>query len=151
MIIFKNLAELKAAEGQDLGTTEWLTITQEMINDFAKATHDFQWIHIDPEAAKQSPFGGTIAHGFLTISLASKFIWELFKVENVKMAVNYGLNKVRFMGVVPSGGRVRMNAILKKVGDYQENGVKAEFTISFELEGSKKPVCIAEWIALQFE
>ena len=151
MLIFKNLTELKAAKGQDLGTSEWLTITQEMINDFAKATLDFQWIHLDVEKAKQSPFSGTIAHGFLTVSLASKFIAELFKVQSVNMGINYGLNKVRFMGVVPSGARVRMKAVVKSIEDFQANGVKLEVATTFEMQGSKKPVCIAEWIILQFE
>ena len=151
MLVFKNLNELKAAQGRDLGTTDWLTVTQEMINDFAKSTLDFQWIHLDAEKAKASPFGGTIAHGFLTISLASKFVAELFRVETVKMGINYGLNKVRFTGTVPSGARIRMKGVLKSVEDFPNTGIKAEILLTFEIENQAKPVCLAEWVILQFE
>lgn len=152
MKTFQNLAELKAAVGQEMGTTPWLTVTQEMINDFAKATLDFQWIHLDVEKAKKySPFGGPIAHGFLTLSLAPKFMADLFVVQSVKMGVNYGANKVRFTDAVPSGASVRMTATLKGVEDFPNNGLKVEMTCVFEREGSEKPVCIAELVSLMFE
>lgn len=152
MKTFQNLAELKAAVGQEMGTTPWLTVTQEMINDFAKATLDFQWIHLDVEKAKKySPFGGPIAHGFLTLSLAPKFMADLFVVQSVKMGVNYGANKVRFTDAVPSGSSVRMTATLKGVEDFPNNGLKIEMTCVFEREGSEKPVCIAELVSLMFE
>ena len=152
MKTFKNLAELKAAVGQEMGTTPWLTVTQEMINDFAKATLDFQWIHLDVEKAKKhSPFGGPIAHGFLTLSLAPKFMADLFEVESVKMGVNYGANKIRFTDAVPSGASVRMTATLKGVEDFPNNGVKVEMVCVFEREGSDKPVCVAELLSLMFE
>jgi acyl dehydratase len=149
---FQNLSALKAAIGQDLGTSQWLTVSQEMINDFAKATLDFQWIHLDVERAKrESPFGGPIAHGFLTLSLAPKFMAELVAVESVKMGVNYGTNKVRFTGSVPAGANVRMTATLKDVKDYPNNGAMVEIAATFELENSSKPVCVAELISLMFE
>ena len=149
---FQNLTELKAAIGQDLGTSQWLTVSQEMINDFAKATLDFQWIHLDVERAKrESPFKGPIAHGFLTLSLAPKFMAELVDVTSVKMGVNYGTNKVRFTGSVPSGSNVRMKATLKDVKDYPNNGAMVEIVATFELENASKPVCVAELISLMFE
>lgn len=152
MTSFENLSALKAAVGQDLGTTPWLTVTQGMINDFAKATLDFQWIHIDIEMArKHSPFGGPIAHGFLTLSLAPKFMADLFRVNSVKMGVNYGTNKVRFTDAVPSGAHVRMKASIKSVEDFPGNGVKVEMSCIFEREGTTKPVCIAELVSLMFE
>ncbi|TAG75117.1 MAG: MaoC family dehydratase, partial [Runella slithyformis] len=111
MKIFANLTALKAELGQELGSTPYLTVTQEMINDFAKATLDFQWIHVDVEMAKQhSPFKTPVAHGFLTLSLAPKFMSDLFQVTSVKMGVNYGANKIRFTSAVPAGSNVRMRA-----------------------------------------
>lgn len=152
MLTFENLAGLKAALGQQLGTTPYIEITQEMINDFAKATLDFQWIHTNPEMAKQfSPFGTTIAHGFLTLSLAPKFMADLFVVKSVKMGVNYGTNKVRFTDTVPVGSKVRMSAVLTGVEDFPNNGVKIEIKATFEREGSPKPVCVAELLSLFFE
>ena len=151
MRVFKNLTALKAAVGTDFGATDYLTVTQEMIDDFARATLDFQWIHTDPDRARQTPFGGTIAHGFLTLSLASKLLGELFTVESTTMGMNYGLNRVRFTGVVPSGGQVRMRATLFSAEDFPNGGLKAEVATTFELAGATKPVCIAEWVILQFE
>ena len=113
-IIFKNITELKDFKGKELGISNWQTLSQEMINDFAKATFDDQWIHVNEEMAKQfSPFGKTIAHGFLSLSLSPKFMYEMFKVESARMGLNYGTNKVRFISPVPSGSRVRMKAVLK--------------------------------------
>ncbi|MEM6804572.1 MAG: MaoC family dehydratase [Bacteroidota bacterium] len=149
---FKNLAELNTVIGKEIGPSEWVTVTQEMINSFAVATLDNQWIHTDIEKAKaHSPFGEPIAHGFLSLSLISHFVGELIHVESAKMGVNYGLNKVRFTSHVPSGAKVRMKATLGAVEPYAENGVKMTINGIMELEGSDKPVCIAEFIALTFE
>lgn len=150
--VFKNIAALKSHKGKELGTSSWQEITQEMINDFAKSTLDFQWIHVDLEKAKQfSPFGKTIAHGLLTLSLSPKFTYELFKVESAKMGLNYGTNKVRFISPVPSGSRVRMKAILKDVEDMQPAGAKLTIEATFELEGSQKPACVAELLSVIYE
>lgn len=152
MLSFDNLATFRAHVGQELGTSEWVTITQEMVNDFAKATGDNQWIHVNTEmAAKYSPFKTTIAHGFLTLSLAPKFMYELYQVKSAKMGLNYGTNKVRFTSPVPTGSRVRMHATLKEVEDQQPNGIKSTVALLFELEGSEKPACVAEMISLMFE
>ncbi|WP_428655231.1 MaoC family dehydratase [Runella sp.] len=152
MLTFDNLAAFRAHVGQPLGTSEWVTITQEMVNDFAKATGDHQWIHVNIEmAAKFSPFKTTIAHGFLTLSFAPKFMYEMYQVKSVKMGLNYGTNKVRFTSPVPTGSRVRMIATLKEVEDQQPNGIKSVVDAVFELEGSAKPACVAELITLMFE
>ncbi len=151
MIIFKNLAEIKASEGKFLGTTEWRVITQKMIDDFANATLDFQWIHVDAERAEQTPVGSTIAHGFLTLSLAAKFLEELLNIVSVKMAINYGLNKVRFINVVPVNARLQMSATIKSVEDFADNGVKITIDAVIHIEGQTKPACVLEWIVVQFE
>ncbi len=151
MLVFKDLAALKAHVGKSLGTSSWQTLSQEKINDFAKATLDDQWIHVDLEKAKLSPFGGTIAHGFLSLSLSPKFMYELFKVESAQMGLNYGTNKVRFISPVPSGSRVRMKATLKEVEEMQPSGAKLIIDAVFELEGSQKPACVAELLSVIYE
>lgn len=144
MKVFKSLDELKALVGQEVGVTEWEEVTQEQINMFAEATGDHQWIHVDIEKAKQfSPFGGPIAHGFLTLSLGPKLMDKLYKVEGLKMGVNYGLNKVRFPSPVPSGAKVRMRATLDEMTDVT-GGMQAQMTLTFEVEGGEKPVCVAQ-------
>ena len=151
MKIFKNLEDLKTQIGQEIGTTPYLTVTQEMINDFAKATLDFQWIHIDVEMAKKfSPFKTPVAHGFLTLSLAPKFMSDLFSVASVKMGVNYGANKIRFTSAVPSGSNVRMKGTLQEVEDVP-NGIKIVMNCIFEIENQTKPACIAELISVLYE
>lgn len=150
-IVFENIAQLKSFKGQSLGTSDWQEITQEMINDFANATHDKQWIHVDTEKAKHSPFGKTIAHGLLTLSLSPKFIYELFEVKSAKMGLNYGCNKVRFISPVPVGSQVRMSAILKDIEDTSPNGLKLFIDAVFELEGQDKPACVAELISVIYE
>ena len=151
MKTFQNLAELKTQIGQEIGTTPYLTVTQEMINDFAKATLDFQWIHIDVEMAKKfSPFKTPVAHGFLTLSLAPKFMADLFSVASVKMGVNYGANKIRFTSAVPSGSNVRMKGTLQEVEDVP-NGIKIVMNCIFEIENQAKPACIAELISVLYE
>ncbi len=151
MLIFDNLAAFEAHVGQELGTSDWVTITQEMVNTFAEATGDHQWIHVDIEKAKQfSPFKTTIAHGFLTLSLSPKFMYEMYEVKTVKMGLNYGTNKVRFTSPVPTGSRVRMKATLKEVA-IQAPGYRSVVEAIFEREGAEKPVCIAELVTLMFE
>ncbi len=150
MTIFKDFTELKANVGRDLEPTPYITVTQEMINTFADSTLDNQWIHTDVEKAKAGPFKTPIAHGFLVLSLASKFASQLFAIEGIKMGINYGLNKVRFTGVVPVNSRVRLNAKLKSVEDYGSNGVKIEIDGLMEIEGATKPVVVLEWVVLQF-
>jgi acyl dehydratase len=149
---FDTLADFKAQVGQPLGSSSWVHITQEMINDFAHATGDHQWIHVDIEkAAMFSPFKTTIAHGFLTLSLAPKLVEEIYSVNSVKMGVNYGANKIRFTAPVPSGSKVRLTASLKEVREQQPNGIQATVECVFEIEGAQKPACIAEWLMLMFE
>ncbi len=150
---FNNIADLQAAIGQDLPPSEWMTVTQEMINAFADATHDHQWIHIDVEKAKaHSPFKTPIAHGFLSLSLLSHLIGSVVHVKSAKMGINYGLNKVRFTSPVPVNGRVRLNNLkLIKTDPYGDNGARNVWACIIELEGSEKPACIAEFVSLIFE
>ncbi len=149
-VIFHQLDALKSFKGRVLGVSDWLVVSQEMINDFAKATLDAQWIHIDEERAKkESPFGQTIAHGLLTLSLMPQFLYHLLQIDTIKMSVNYGSNKVRFITPVPAGGRIRMKASLKEVEEVG-NGLKLFIDAMVELEGSEKPACIAELISLVY-
>jgi NADPH:quinone reductase len=150
-LIFKNLNALKNHVGKSLGVTAWQPISQEMIDVFAKTTHDEQWIHTDPEKAKLSPFGTTIAHGLLTLSLTPKFVYELFEVQSSTMGINYGMNKVRFLKPVPSEGKLRMRAVLKSVDDFAANGVKVLIEATIELENESKPACIAELVSIIYE
>lgn len=151
-LVLENLSALRAYEGKDLPAGEWIPVTQEMIDDFAKATGDHQWIHTNVEKAqKLSPFKTTIAHGFLSVSLLSKTLGDLVQVQSAKMGVNYGLNKVRFPSPVPSGSRVRLQSRLAAIEPYGENGVKITWGCTLELENSPKPACVAEFISLMFE
>ncbi|GAA4617272.1 p-hydroxycinnamoyl-CoA hydratase [Saccharopolyspora hordei] len=146
------LAELKELEGEPLGTSSWFELPQERINTFADATGDHQWIHVDPERARaESPFGGPIAHGYLTLSLIIPMWAEVLVVDSVTMAVNYGLNKVRFTAPVPAGSRVRLNAALKRVEDLPKGGVQLTVDGQIELEGSDRPAVVAEAIYRFFE
>lgn len=146
------LAELSKLEGESLGVSDWIEVTQERINTFADATGDHQWIHTDPERAKaESPFGGPIAHGYLTLSLIIPMWDEVLKVESVTTAVNYGLNKVRFTNPVPAGGRVRLNAALKTVEELPKGGVQVTVDAKIELEGSERPAVVVEAIYRFFE
>jgi Acyl dehydratase len=135
--------ELKAKVGEELGVSEWHDVTQERINAFAEATEDFQWIHVDAERAKETPFGGTIAHGLYTLSLGPKFSYAMFSLEGFTFGLNYGYDKVRFPAPVPVGSRVRMRATLAKVDDVP-GGLQITITLTFEVEGADKPVCVAE-------
>ena len=143
MKIFKTLAELTAMVGQEVAVSDWITITQEQVNLFAQATGDHQWIHVDVERAKAGPFGGPIAHGFLTLSLLPRFFAEAMVIEESAMGVNYGLNKVRFMAPVPVGSRLRARLTLVSSDPIDNNGVQLVWDMVVEKEGSAKPVCVA--------
>jgi acyl dehydratase len=134
---------LRALVGQDLGTSGWREITQEQIDQFAAATGDHQWIHVDPERAKDGPFGRTIAHGYLSISLAPVLLHEIVDVQGVSLVLNYGINKLRFPAPVPVGSKVRMTARLAEVEDVA-GGVQVVLTTVVEVEGQEKPACVAE-------
>ncbi|MEM8898071.1 MAG: MaoC family dehydratase [Bacteroidota bacterium] len=145
-----NIADLKAYVGKELGISQWTTITQEQINTFAEVTADHQWIHVDIERCKkESPFGKPIAHGFLVLSLASNFAYEAYSVENARMGVNYGLDKVRFTNPTPVDSRIRGRVSLLAYEE-REGGARYKMNIVFELEGSDRPACVAEFIALAF-
>lgn len=141
--VFHNLDELKAAVGKDLGATDWLTITQERIDEFARATGDDQWIHVDPERAAKGPFGATIAHGYLTMSLSNYFLPQLVEVRGISMGVNYGVDKVRFPSPVKVNQRVRGRAQVASVEDVK-GGVQAKIVITIEIDGESKPACVIE-------
>ena len=148
----QNIAELKQWVGKELPPTPWKAITQEMINHFAEATLDFQWIHIDIERAqKESPFGGPIAHGFLSVSLIPKFIAEIVQVQSATMGVNYGVNKIRLPHPVHAGSNLRMHGRIAAVEDYGENGAKITWDCTLELEGIEKPACVGQFLSLIFE
>ncbi|NKY32777.1 MaoC family dehydratase [Nocardia speluncae] len=147
-----NLGELDALAGSSLGTSAWFTVDQNRIQTFADATDDQQWIHTDPErAAAESPFGGPIAHGYLTLSLIIPMWDEILTVDSVTMAVNYGLNKVRFTNPVPAGSRIRLNAGLKSVETLPKNGVQVVIDGKIEIENTERPAVIAEAIYRFFE
>ncbi|WP_063034791.1 p-hydroxycinnamoyl-CoA hydratase [Nocardia grenadensis] len=146
------LAELAALEGQSLGTSSWIQIPQQRIDTFADATDDHQWIHVDPERAEaESPFGGPIAHGYLTLSLIIPMWDEVLKIDSVTMAVNYGLNKVRFTNPVPANGRVRLQATLKKAEELPKNGLQVTVDALIELEGAERPAVVVEAVYRFFE
>ena len=145
-----NVRELEGRIGQEVGVSPWVEVTQERIDVFAKAIDDPQWIHVDPERAKHSPFGTTIAHGFLTLSLLSKFIESTFSFADRKMGVNYGLNRVRFTAPLPSGSRVRARFKLLQYEKIDGNGVQVTWEVTVEREGSDKPVLVAEWLGRSY-
>jgi acyl dehydratase len=144
--VFASVEELRAAVGEELGTTDWLEIDQPRIDQFAEATGDHQWIHVDPEKAAKGPFGTTIAHGYLTLSLISSLTPQLMRVEGVRMGVNYGVNKVRFPAPVPVGSRLRATGRIVEVSE-AGGGVQLVTAITIEREGGEKPVCVAETVA----
>ncbi|MEO5876374.1 MAG: MaoC family dehydratase [Streptosporangiaceae bacterium] len=148
MRIFADLKEFAAAAGEHLGYSEWQEITQEQVNKFADATGDHQWIHVDPErAAKEGPFGGTIAHGYLTLSLMTSHVFQIFAVENLTMVVNFGLNRVRFHTPVPVGAKVRAGATLIDLKP-SPAGKLGTMKVAIELEGQRRPACTIEGLAL---
>ena len=147
MRVFADIEELRSATGQVLGESDWVTVSQEMIDRFAEATGDFQWIHVDRERARQSPLGNTIAHGFLTLSLVPQMIYSVYRVEKVGASLNYGSNKVRFTQPVPSGSRVRGSIKLLKVEDLAR-GTRVTTEATLRLDSSERPACIAELVAV---
>ncbi|MDB5847412.1 MAG: dehydratase [Rhodoferax sp.] len=149
MKTFKTLPELTACVGQEVAVSDWTTVTQAQINRFADATHDHQWIHVDEARAQAGPFGATIAHGFLTLSLLPLF-FESVQVTEAGMAVNYGLNKVRFMAPVRVGSRLRGRLKLLQCEAIARDGVQLTWEVTVELEGSEKPACVAESVVRQY-
>jgi acyl dehydratase len=143
MRVFNGVEELRAAVGTVIGTGDWITVEQQQIDTFAAATGDHQWIHVDAEKAKDGPFGTTIAHGFLTLSLIPVIGWQIYQVEGVKMTINYGLNKVRFTSPVPVGSKVRGTIELADVSDVS-GGVQVTNKVTIEIEGSERPAVVAE-------
>jgi acyl dehydratase len=144
------LADLPGMVGKHLGHGDWQTIDQEKINQFAEATGDHQWIHVDVERAKEGPFGTTIGHGYLTLSLVPIFVFELLKVDGAKLVVNYGLNKARFPAPVPAGSRVRMGSEVAAV-EPVNGGLQVTLNCTFEIEGQLKPACVAEIVFRYYE
>ena len=147
---FKTLAEMANQVGEELGVSDWMVVTQEMIDKFADATGDHQWIHVDPERAAKGPFGATIAHGFLTLSLLPKLSGDAVKILDQKMGVNYGLNRVRFTAPVRAGSRVRARTTLAAFEPLPNNGAQITTNVVIELEGSEKPACVAEAISRRY-
>lgn len=147
--VFSQPADLLEAVGQHLGYSDWLEIDQQRINLFAEATGDHQWIHVDPERAKDGPFGATIAHGYLTLSLANLFLPQIMEVQNVSMGVNYGCDKVRFPAPVPVGSRVRGGGEVL-TAEAVKGGVQVVVRITVEVQGSDRPACIIDTISRFF-
>ena len=143
------IADLESRIGQEVAVSSWVEITQDRINQFAQATEDFQWIHVDQERARQSPFGGTVAHGFLTLSLLPMLTESSFEIVGRKMGINYGLNRVRFTAPVPAGARIRGRFTLAKL-DQLEGGVQTTWNVVIEREGADKPAMVAETISRHY-
>ena len=150
LAVFEQLADLQPLVGQEIAVSDWITITQERINQFAEATGDHQWIHVDAERAKNSPFKSTVAHGFLTLSLIPCFAEPSIKVRSIKMGINYGLNKVRFTNPVKVDSRLRGRFVLKAF-DPIEGGAQVTMNVTVEIEGQEKPACVAESISRRYE
>ena len=147
---FETPSALLDACGQSLGHSDWLEIDQARIDQFAQATGDHQWIHVDPERAAQGPFGKTIAHGYLTLSLANLFLPQIIRVENTSMGVNYGLNHLRFVTPVPAGSRIRAHFTLNSVEERKPAQITLIWGVSVEIEGQPKPALVAEWLQLRY-
>lgn len=145
-VLIENVEALKSLAGHEFPVTDWLTVTQERIRQFAETTEDRQWIHVDAERARrESPYGATIAHGFLTLSLLSYFVKQAIEVSGVRMGVNYGLNRVRFPSAVRAGSRIRAHVKLERLKE-AEDSVEVTLGILIEAEGAEKPCCVAEWV-----
>ena len=146
--IFESLDALKEMVGQEVAVTDWFTMTQDRVQDFADATLDHQWIHVDVERAKkESPFKTPIAHGFLTLSLLAHFMEDAVSIEQkFSLAVNYGMNKMRFVSPVKVGARIRARFVLAATRDVEPRGLEAQYNATIEVEGSEKPACVAEWL-----
>ena len=150
MKTFETLADLAACVGQEIAVSDWLTITQEQVNQFAQATGDHQWIHVDVEKARAGPFGAPIAHGFLTLSLLPVFLESSFDIRQSGMGVNYGLNRVRFTAPVPVGSRVRGRLTLLAAEPIEHGGLQMTWSVVVEREGAEKPVCVAEALVRRY-
>ena len=150
MRVFETLDELSALVGQEVAVSPWLTVTQEQVNLFAQATGDHQWIHVEVERARAGPFGGTIAHGLLTLSLIPQFFQTAMDIREVGMGINYGLNKVRFTAPVPVGSRLRARLKLLSSEPIDNRGRQMAWEVIIEREGATKPVCVAESIARRY-
>ena len=148
-VVFESPHDLKDAVGTHLGYSEWLSMEQDRVNQFADATEDHQWIHVDVERAKTGPFGATIAHGYLTLSLVSCFLPQILEVRGFEMAVNYGMNKVRFPAPVKVGSRIRGGAEVVSVEE-SKGGILSVVRVTVEIEGEERPACIAETMSLYF-
>ena len=149
MLRIDGIEDLRARVGEELGTSSWHEVSQEEIDAFARVTGDDYWIHVDPDRARSTPFGSTIAHGLLTLSLGPRFSYEIYEVAGVDFGVNYGYGRVRFPAPLPVGSHVRMHAKLTAV-DEVPGGVQVTVTQTFEREGSDKPVCVAESLSRLF-
>jgi len=145
--IFQTPAELSSSIGKHLGHSAWMEVTQQRIQLFADATDDQQWIHVDPERAKQGPFGAPIAHGYLTLSLVNRFLPEIVEVRGISMGVNYGADRIRFPAPVRVGSRIRGGAELIEVENTQDGGVQAKIRVTVEIEGSDRPACVVDTIS----
>jgi acyl dehydratase len=150
MVTVKGIEELRTLVGEELGASSWLEITQDRVNQFADSTGDHQWIHVDPSRAAEGPFGGPIAHGYLTLSLVIPLFGEILKVEGVKMGVNYGLEKVRFPSPVRVGSKIRLVARLVSLDELPGGAVQGVFDFTIEVDGSAKPACVARPIYRYF-
>jgi len=150
MRVFETLQDLAACVGQEVAVSDWMAVTQEQVNQFAQATGDPQWIHVDVERAKNGPFGGTIAHGFLTLSMLPKFFESSFEIRQTRMGINYGLNRVRFTSVVPVGSRLRARMTLKAAEWIEQGGLQMTWSVTVEREGHDKPVCVAESLSRRY-
>ena len=144
--VFSSADELVAAEGRDLGATDWVEVTQERVNRFADATDDHQWIHVDPERAKDGPFGACIAHGYLTLALANLFLPQLIREENLKMGVNVGCERVRFPAPVKVGSRIRGRGEILKVERIRD-AVQSTVRVTIEIEDGERPACVVDTIS----
>lgn len=144
MRTFESIEELAACQGEPIGQSEWVTITQEAVNLFADATGDHQWIHVDPERAADGPFGTTIAHGYLTLAMLPRLMAQISRLEGVKLAINYGLNKVRFPAPVPVGSKIRAETSVVEVTDVGGGAQQVTYSTTVAIDGSAKPACVAE-------
>ena len=150
MRTFRKLAELVPLVGQEVATSDWITVTQQQVDQFAEATGDHQWIHVDVERAKNGPFGAPIAHGFLTLSLLPRFFESAIEVLDTRMGVNYGLNRVRFTSPVPVGSRLRARIKLLACEPLADNGYQMTWSVTVEREGSDRPACVAESLTRRY-
>lgn len=150
-LVFESLSDFKSMKGKELPVGQWFTVTQEMITNFAEATLDKQWIHIDEAKAKlYSPFKSTVAHGFMSVALLSKKLEDVIEIKSVKMGLNYGVNKVRFPNPVPVNSELRLVSSVKEIED-MPNGLKITFNCTMEIKNQEKPACVAEFLAVMFE